>query len=84
MTPNANRLYEDAMALPEDERAELAARLLDSLTKDTPSQLHPAWGEELCRRLAQVDSGEVTPISWEEVKRTAWETVDGGEAAPHG
>jgi putative addiction module component (TIGR02574 family) len=84
MTPTTEQLYEGAMALSEDERAELAARLLDSLTKDAPSQLHPAWPEELRRRLAQVDSGEVTPVSWDEVKRTAWEAVDGSEAGPHG
>jgi putative addiction module component (TIGR02574 family) len=84
MTPLASQVYEAAMALPEEERAELASRLLDSLPRDTPSQLHSAWGDELRRRLAQVDSGEVTPLSWEEVKRRAWETVEGDGAAGHG
>ena len=72
------------MALAEEERAELASRLLESLPQDNPSQLHPAWGAELRRRLAQVDSGEVTPLSWEEVKRRAWEVVDQDSAAEHG
>ena len=84
MTTLASQLYEAAMALAEEERAELASRLLESLPQDTPSERHPAWVDEIRRRLAQVDSGEVTPVSWEEVKRRAWEAVDRGEAADHG
>ena len=79
-----SQVYEAAMALPEDERAELASRLLESLSPDTPSRLHPAWAEELRRRLAQVDSGEVTPVSWAEVKRLAWEAIDGDETPSRG
>ena len=84
MTPLATQVYEAAMALAEEERAELASRLLESLPQDTPSGLHPAWGDEFRRRLAQVDSGEVTPVSWEEVKRRAWEAVERDGAAGHG
>ena len=51
----------------------LAERLLRSLEPDVPSQLHPAWREELRRRAAQIDAGEVRPVPWEEVKRRAWE-----------
>ena len=78
MTPLTSQVYEAALALAEEERAELASRLLESLPQDTPSQLHPAWADELPRRLAQVDSGQVTPVPWEEVKRLAWEAVDRG------
>lgn len=81
MTPTADQLYQAALALPVAERAVLAGRLIDSLPQDAPSQLHPAWRDELRRRLAQIDSGEVTPVPWDEVKRLAWEAVDRGEAA---
>jgi putative addiction module component (TIGR02574 family) len=84
MTPTTDQLYQAALALPEDERAELAGRLLDSLAPDTPSPPHPAWREELRRRLAQVDSGEVTPVPWGEVKGAAWEALDEGEAPSQG
>ncbi len=84
MTPTTDQLYQAALALPEDERAELAGRLLDSLSADTPSQLHPAWREELRRRLAQVDAGEVTPVPWSEVRRSAWEALGHHGAHPHG
>jgi hypothetical protein len=42
MTPTLESLYQAALALPEDERAELAERLISSLPPDVPSQLHPA------------------------------------------
>ena len=67
MPPTLDALYQAALALPEEERAELADRLLGSLPPDVSSQLHPAWRDELKRRSAQVDSGEVAPIPWDEV-----------------
>ena len=73
MTLTADQLYEAAMVLPEQERAKLTERLLDTLPQTMPSQLHPAWRDELRRRLAQVDSGEVTPMAWEKVKQAVAE-----------
>ncbi len=84
MTPTLDALYQAALALSEDDRAELADRLLDSLPPDVPSQLHPAWRAELRRRAAQVDSGEVKPIPWQEVRRLAWEALDQEETPPNG
>jgi putative addiction module component (TIGR02574 family) len=84
MTPTLEALCQAALALPEAERAELAERLFDSLPSDVPSQLHPAWRAELRRRAAQVDSGEVRPVPWNEVRRRAWEALDQEEASPNG
>ena len=67
-------VYRAAMALPESERADLAHQLLESL--ENGSTLHPAWGPELRRRLAEIDSGAVKPIPWEEVKRETRQAVD--------
>jgi putative addiction module component (TIGR02574 family) len=75
-------LVQAVLALPEEQRAEMADRLLESLPAEVTSQLHPAWRAELKRRAAQVDSGEVTPVPWEEVRRRAWEAVD--KDAPRG
>ena len=36
------------------------------------------------RRAAEVDSGEVQPVSWQEVKRSAWEALDQEGASPNG
>lgn len=84
MTSTLESLYQAALALPEDERAELADRLLDSLPPDVPSQLHPAWRAELHRRAAQIDSGEVKPVPWQEVRRLAREALDQEGAPPNG
>jgi putative addiction module component (TIGR02574 family) len=66
-----------ALALPEAERAELAELLTASLTSP-PSSLHPAWAAELRRRAAEVDSGTVTAVSWDEVRRQAQAQLDAG------
>jgi putative addiction module component (TIGR02574 family) len=62
-------LLEAALALPEEERAELAELLAATLTSP-PSRLHPDWAAELRRRAAEIDSGKVRPIPWEEIPRT--------------
>ena len=84
MIPTLDALYQAALALPEDQRAALADRLLESLSMDVPSHLHPAWREEVRRRAAQIDAGEVQPVPWEEVKRQAWEALDQEGASPNG
>jgi len=84
MSPTLETLYQAALALPEEQRAELVDRLLDTLPPDVPSQLHPAWRAELKRRSAQVDAGEVTPVPWDEVRRLAWEAVAQDGAAANG
>jgi putative addiction module component (TIGR02574 family) len=75
MAATLEALYQAALALPEEDRVELADRLLGTLSPDVPSQLHPAWRAELKRRSAQVDSGEVAPIPWDEVRRLGWEAI---------
>jgi len=81
---NVDSLYQSALALPEHERAQLAERLLGSLAPIGPSRLHPAWQEEIRRRLAEIDSGKETPIPWDEVQRSAWEAVDQAGASSNG
>lgn len=84
MSPALENLYYAALALPEEDRVELADRLLASFPPDVPSQLHPAWRAELKRRSSQVDSGEITPVPWNEVRRLGWEAVAEDEKTSHG
>jgi putative addiction module component (TIGR02574 family) len=70
-------IYDAALALSDDERADLVDRLLASLPSDVPTQLHPAWKAVLNQRSAELDSGAVKPIPWDEVRRSAWEDIDG-------
>ena len=69
MTPAAAQILEAAMALSDEERAELAARLNDSLQGlDTP-EIAEAWRHEIARRLKEIDDGTVEMIPAEEVHR---------------
>ena len=70
-------LYAEALSLSDDQRAELVDRLLGSLPAEIPSALHPAWRNVVQRRSAELDSGTVTPVPWDEVRQSAWEVAGG-------
>jgi len=69
MSPTLETLFQAALALPEEDRVELADRLLYTVSPDVPSELHPAWRAELKRRSDQIEAGDVVPIPWTEVRR---------------
>jgi putative addiction module component (TIGR02574 family) len=69
MSNDVQRLLDDALRLPDQERAELAGLLIDSLEEGQDACVQAAWSEEIARRLEELDSGEVTPIPWAEVRR---------------
>ena len=68
-TPAA--LRDEALALPAEQRAELAVELLasldDDISEDEPEEIDRAWGDEMLRRSAQIASGEVETLTWGEV-----------------
>jgi putative addiction module component (TIGR02574 family) len=68
MSQTVAEILDAALALSEPERAELAELLAASLNSP-PGSLHPAWGAELRRRAAEIDSGKVKPVPWDEVRR---------------
>ena len=62
----AAKLLEEAMRLPEDERGELAAKLLDSL--EPPQGISLEDEDEIEKRAAEARRG--TPgVSWDEIKQ---------------
>lgn len=69
MTQEARELLEKALALPENERAELAGTLISSLDATIDQDVDAAWQQEIVRRLDEVQSGDVKTIAWEEVQR---------------
>jgi putative addiction module component (TIGR02574 family) len=70
MSPEVERLLAEAMALPEHERAALAAILQDSVGDGLPQEeIEAAWTAEIQRRLTAVRSGEVQLIPSEDVER---------------
>ena len=56
-----------ALELDEHGRAEVAARLLDSL-EETDPEADGVWLAELERRASELESGAVQGVPWEEVR----------------
>lgn len=65
------RIEDEALQLSEEERAQLAQKLLLSL--NVPSEVETAedWLVEAHRRARELDEGSAQPISAEEVRRKA-------------
>ena len=55
----------EALRLSAEQRADLADKLWMSV--DTPEAVAAAWDAEIERRIAQLDSGEVETVPFEEV-----------------
>ena len=69
MSPTANQLIETALTLPDDERAQLADRLWESLDGETQEEVAAAWSAEISRRLEMIHRGEGHWVSGEELNR---------------
>jgi putative addiction module component (TIGR02574 family) len=62
-------LFARAVTLPEDDRAALAALLLDSLEDDASDEdVEEAWAAEVKRRMANYRAGDVQTIGWSELR----------------
>jgi putative addiction module component (TIGR02574 family) len=69
MTQEAAELLKKALSLPVSERADLAGSLIESLDDTQDESVAAAWDEEATRRMADIDSGTVKPVSLEEARR---------------
>ncbi|MCX6619083.1 MAG: addiction module protein [Acidobacteria bacterium] len=71
MTQRARELLCDALALPSEERADLAAELIASLDGPAgdPAEVEAAWAAEIERRARRVLDGESAGEPWEETCR---------------
>jgi putative addiction module component (TIGR02574 family) len=66
---SAEKLLDQVLALPANDRARLAQALLRSLDDGEDEDAADAWREELQRRLDDLDLGRVTPLSLDELKQ---------------
>jgi putative addiction module component (TIGR02574 family) len=69
MTAPNNRIVEDVLSLPTDQRLALVNRILESLNVPTQPEIEELWAQEAEKRVAQVESGQVKPVPGEEVFR---------------
>jgi putative addiction module component (TIGR02574 family) len=63
----ADKIFEEAISLPADERASLVERLIQSLNLPTQTEIGRLWAEEAERRVSQIQAGTVKLISGEQV-----------------
>jgi putative addiction module component (TIGR02574 family) len=68
MGRNLKDLFDEAITLPENDRAELAALLIATLDGERDEGVEKAWEEEIERRIRELDAGEMKTIPWEEVR----------------
>jgi len=62
--PSTNReLLKQALELPLDERARMAADLLESLS-ETEADVEEAWTNEIRSRVAAARAGEIESTDW--------------------
>jgi len=65
------QIEDEVLHLSEDERAELAQKLLISLDAPSEGEIAENWLVEAKRRARELDEGIVQPIPAEEVRRKA-------------
>ena len=68
MARSAQELFDEAMRLDPQERATLMRLLIDALDAETEEGAEDAWRAEVERRMAELDSGAVEAVPWEEVR----------------
>jgi putative addiction module component (TIGR02574 family) len=68
MIEQASNLLQKALTLSEEERAELACSLIDSLDPTVDEGAESAWDQEIARRVSDLDSGRAKTVPWEEVR----------------
>jgi len=72
MTSRTQELLREALALPAEERADVAAELLASLEEPTladETAAEGAWAQEIERRARRVIAGESAGDPWEDVRK---------------
>lgn len=68
MARSARELFEEAMRLDPEERATLIRLLIEAFDAEVEEGVEEGWRDEIERRMAELDSGAVETIPWEELK----------------
>ena len=62
MSAIADKIFEEALSLPSDERVSLVEKLLTSLNLPIQAEIERLWVEEAERRVSQIERGDVELI----------------------
>jgi putative addiction module component (TIGR02574 family) len=77
MNQTADQLLDAVLALPDEERLEIAEAVIASLQPSDQVPLDDSWREVIRRRSTELRTGQVVGVSWEEVRRRAREKASG-------
>ena len=77
MTNKAKQLLDQALSLSEDERAEIAGALIESVEPTADADVEAAWRREVARRVAELDSGVSKTVPWEQVRDELFSRLSG-------
>jgi putative addiction module component (TIGR02574 family) len=77
MNTGSHNLLERALALPDTDRAALAASLFRSLDKEIDPDAEELWDAEIKRRLDEIKSGEVELIPWDQMLSKMKQSANG-------
>jgi len=69
MTRTAHQILASAIARSDSERAEVAARLIESLDPRVEADAARLWDREIERRVAELDRGSIRVFPWPQARR---------------
>ena len=69
MTPEVDRVLEQALRLPAEARAAIAGSLIESLDEHVDPDAEQAWVAEIEKRIRELDSSQAKGIPWSEARR---------------
>ncbi len=65
MNKNPEDILQDILKMPQEQRAFVADRIMESLDDDTDANIEMAWQKEIQKRI----ESKASFMSWEEVKK---------------
>lgn len=77
MDTQADHILRTALSLDPNDRAEIAASLIQSLDPQQDEDVEVAWADEIKRRIESIDKGQVQLIPSDEVMRSMRERLNG-------
>lgn len=75
MKEETKKVLNQALALPETERAGLATSLIASLEEEEDGDIEAAWELELKSRIDELDSGKTIGITWHALRKKILEGI---------
>ena len=76
MTKDAKKLLNEALVLSEEDRAILAASLIDSLDETSDPDVEDAWEAEIQKRSQEISNGKVKSIPWTDARKTLFDGIE--------